>query len=145
MNDKDKKELRFSLETQYRYKLYNDPAFPFFPSLGIRDILQGFGFVEEYIGTLHLHWVNKDNGIVYDKPRHTNVNGVWEATWYDTAEEGLLAGERIVNESPFDALKVTEMVAKKQLEQLQHDLLSTRPQKDDPFDFEINTKDKLLN
>jgi hypothetical protein len=146
MNDFEKKELRFALETQYRYKLYNDPAFPFFPSLGIKDILQGFAHDDEFIGTLHLHWVNKDNGIVYEKIRHTNIKGVWEATWYDTAEEGIRAGEKVVDDSPFDALKVTEMVVRNHIKQLKHNLpKKVQNDLEELFEEEINTKDKLLN
>lgn len=146
MDDFEKKELRFALETQFRYKFYNDPAFPFFHSLGIKDIIQGFTNGEEFIGTLHLHWVNKDNDIVYDKIQHTNIKGIWEATWYDTLEEGEKVGEQIIEESPFDALKVTEMIVKHHIKQLKHNI--SKKIKNNPeelFEEEINTKDKLLN
>lgn len=146
MDDFEKKELRFALETQFRYKLYNDPAFPFFHSLGIKDIIQGFTNGDEFIGILHLHWVNKDNDIVYDKIRHTNIKGIWEATWYDTLEEGEKVGEQILEESPFDALKVTEMIVKNHIKQLKHNIFEKiKNNPDELFEEEINTKDKLLN
>ena len=37
------KELRNSLELQFSYKLYLDPAFPFLHSIGIKDLFQGYG------------------------------------------------------------------------------------------------------
>ena len=47
MDSKMRDELRFAMNTQFRYKLYRDPIFPFLPSLGIDHIIQGFEHKEE--------------------------------------------------------------------------------------------------
>ena len=56
MESKQQKELRYAMETQFRYKLYKSPEFPFLPSMGIRHIFQGFEEKEElgFIGILAL-------------------------------------------------------------------------------------------
>ena len=38
------------METQYRYKFYKSPEFPFLPSMGLRHIFQGFEAKEEELG-----------------------------------------------------------------------------------------------
>ena len=68
MDDKERKLLQQAMEIQFRHKLYCDIKFPYLQSLGIKDIVQGFGNEEiGFIGVLHLRWVNEDNNIVYDK------------------------------------------------------------------------------
>ena len=42
MEPNQQKDLRYAMETQFRYKFYKSPEFPFLPSLGIRHIFQGF-------------------------------------------------------------------------------------------------------
>ena len=91
MDERQRKEIRYAMETQYRYKFYNSPEFPFLPSMGIRHIFQGFEVKEEelgYIGMLHLWWTNEDNGIEYDNPRYF-VKGTWHGEWLDRPEEGI--------------------------------------------------------
>ena len=91
MDERQQKELRYAMETQYRYKFYNSPEFPFLPSMGIRHVFQGFEVKEEelgYIGMLHLWWTNEDNGIKYDNPRYF-VKGTWHGEWLDRPEEGI--------------------------------------------------------
>ena len=91
MDERQQKELRYAMETQYRYKFYNSPEFPFLPSMGIRHIFQGFEVKEEelgYVGMLHLWWTNEDNGIKYDNPRYF-VKGTWHGEWLDRPEEGI--------------------------------------------------------
>ena len=91
MDERQRKEIRYAMETQYRYKFYNSPEFPFLPSMGIRHVFQGFEVKEEelgYVGMLHLWWTNEDNGIKYDNPRYF-VKGTWHGEWLDRPEEGI--------------------------------------------------------
>ena len=47
-------EIRKGVEQQFRYKLYQDPKFPFLPAMGTNHIFQGFQCEEfGYIGKLH--------------------------------------------------------------------------------------------
>ena len=43
MDDKERKLLQHAMEIQFRHKLYCDIKFPYLQSLGIKDIVQGFG------------------------------------------------------------------------------------------------------
>ena len=91
MEPNQREELRYATETQFRYKFYKSPEFPFLPSMGIRHIFQGFEAKEEelgFIGMLHLWWTNEDNGIKYDNPRYF-VKGTWHGEWFDSPEEGI--------------------------------------------------------
>ena len=91
-NEKNREELRHAMEVQFRYKFYNDVQFPYLQSLGIRNVLQGFGNEDVgFIGILHLWWVNEDNGIVYDNPRKSSVpiKGVWKSEWLDHPHDAL--------------------------------------------------------
>ena len=101
MDERQQKELRYAMETQYRYKFYNSPEFPFLPSMGIRHVFQGFEVKEEelgYIGMLHLWWTNEDNGIEYDNPRYF-VKGTWHGEWLDRPEEGIEKAVQIQKEN----------------------------------------------
>ena len=97
MEPNQREELRYAMETQFRYKFYKSPEFPFLPSMGIRHIFQGFEHKAEFgsnieelgfIGMLHLWWTNEDNGIVYDNPRNF-VKGTWHGEWFDKPEDGI--------------------------------------------------------
>ena len=63
MNPKMRDELRYAMNTQFRYKLYRDPVFPFLPALGVDHIIQGFEAKEElgFVGVLHL-WYENNSG-----------------------------------------------------------------------------------
>ena len=101
MDERQQKELRYAMETQYRYKFYNSPEFPFLPSMGIKHVFQGFEIKEEefgYIGMLHLWWTNEDNGIKYDNPRYF-VKGTWHGEWLDRPEEGIEKAVQIQKEN----------------------------------------------
>ena len=116
MNDKERKLLQQAMEIQFRHKLYCDIKFPYLQSLGIKDIVQGFGNEEiGFIGVLHLRWVNEDNNIVYDKPKEwpVIVKGVWKSTWYNTPEIGKKIAEEIQNRSIIDIEKVMEIITKR--------------------------------
>ena len=116
MNDKERKLLQHAMEIQFRHKLYCDIKFPYLQSLGIKDIVQGFGNEEiGFIGVLHLRWVNEDNNIVYDNPKEwpVTVKGVWKSTWYNTPEIGKKIIEEIESNSIIDIEKVMEIITKR--------------------------------
>ena len=116
MDDKERKLLQQAMEIQFRHKLYCDIKFPYLQSLGIKDIVQGFGNEEiGFIGVLHLRWVNEDNNIVYDNPKEwpVTVKGVWKSTWYNTPEIGKKIAEEIQNRSIIDIEKVMEIITKR--------------------------------
>ena len=101
MDERQQKELRYAMETQFRYKFYNSPEFPFLQSMGIRHVFQGFETKEEengYIGMLHLWWTNKDNKIEYDNPRYF-VKGTWHGEWIDDPMEGIKKAIQIQKEN----------------------------------------------
>jgi len=118
MDDKERKLLQHAMEIQFRHKLYCDIKFPYLQSLGIKDIVQGFGNEEiGFIGVLHLRWVNEDNNIVYDNPKEwpVTVKGVWKSTWYNTPEIGKKIAEEIESKSIIDIEKVMEIITKRLL------------------------------
>ena len=118
MDDKERKLLQQAMEIQFRHKLYCDIKFPYLQSLGIKDIVQGFGNEEiGFIGVLHLRWVNEDNNIVYDKPKEwpVTVKGAWKSTWYNTPEIGKKIAEEIESKSIIDIEKVMEIITKRLL------------------------------
>ena len=118
MDDKERKLLQHAMEIQFRHKLYCDIKFPYLQSLGIKDIVQGFGNEEiGFIGVLHLRWVNEDNNIVYDNPKEwpVKVKGVWKSTWYNTPEIGKKIAEEIQRQSIIDIEKVMEIITKRLL------------------------------
>ena len=118
MDDKERKLLQQAMEIQFRHKLYCDIKFPYLQSLGIKDIVQGFGNEEiGFIGVLHLGWVNEDNNIVYDNPKEwpVKVKGVWKSTWYNTPEIGKKIAEEIESKSIIDIEKVMEIITKRLL------------------------------
>tara|TARA_B100000508_G_scaffold52274_1_gene40537 strand:+ start:585 stop:992 length:408 start_codon:yes stop_codon:yes gene_type:complete len=118
MDDKERKLLQHAMEIQFRHKLYCDIKFPYLQSLGIKDIVQGFGNEEiGFIGVLHLRWVNEDNNIVYDNPKEwpVKVKGVWKSTWYNTPEIGKKIAEEIESKSIIDIEKVMEIITKRLL------------------------------
>ena len=90
MNKKLRTVLRHAMEVQLRYKFYQDIQFPYLPSLGIRDVLQGFEQEESgFIGALHLWWENVDSTVEYDKPAKSLVpiRGLWRSRWLDSEGE----------------------------------------------------------
>ena len=115
METNQREELRYAMETQFRYKFYKSPEFPFLPSLGIRHIFQGFkndlGLEEEqgYIGMLHLWWTNEDDGIKYDNPRYF-VKGTWHGEWFDRPEDGIQRAIQVQKENTlWDTNKLLEV------------------------------------
>ena len=110
MEPRQQKELRYAMETQFRYKFYRSPEFPFLPSLGIRHIFQGFEAKEElgFIGMLHLWWTNEDDGIEYDNPKYF-VKGIWHGEWFDKPEDGIVKAIQIQKEVPWDENKLLQI------------------------------------
>ena len=111
-NENLQAELRHAMEVQFRYKLYNDIQFPYLQSLGIKNILQGFGNEEiGFIGILHLWWVNEDNNIVYDKPRETpaKIKGIWKSEWLNDPREAIAIAQKISDEKPYDENKLVRI------------------------------------
>ena len=110
-NEKNRGELRHAMEVQFRYKFYNDVQFPYLQSLGIRNVLQGFGNEDVgFIGILHLWWVNEDNGIVYDNPRKSSVpiKGVWKSEWLDHPHDALALSQKIQDKKLYDEDKLVQ-------------------------------------
>ena len=124
--------IRYAMETQFRYKFYQDIQFPYYHSLGIKNIFQSFASEEVgFIGMLHLWWVNEDSGIVYDNPRKGQVviKGIWKSEWFNTAADGMAAAQKIAKEKIYDEEKLvmtahnyilqkTEEKARKETERL---------------------------
>ena len=107
MDSKQREGLRYAMNTQFRYKFYNQTEFPFLPSMGIRHIFQSFEAPQElgYIGMLHLWWTMEDNGIVYNNPRNF-VKGIWHGEWFDKPEEGIERAIQIQKDAIYDMNKL---------------------------------------
>ena len=132
MTEKERDMFRYAMETQFRYKFYQDVQFPYLQSLGIKDVFQGFGNEEHgFIGMIHLWWVNEDNGITYDHPKKgpVTIKGIWRSEWFDTPEQGVVAAQKIEKERIYDEQKLvfltqnyvrqdTEKRARKEAERL---------------------------
>jgi len=101
MEPNKRDELRYAMESQFRYKFYNQTEFPFLPSMGIRHIFQSFEIKEvfEYIGMLHLWWVSDPTG---------TVTGIWESEWLDTPHEGIALAQSLDNNRMFDVGKLVQ-------------------------------------
>ena len=113
MTEKERDMFRYAMETQFRYKFYQDVQFPYLHSLGINHVFQGFGNEEHgFIGMLHLWWVNEDSGIVYDNPKKgpVAIKGIWRGEWFDTPEQGILAARQIEKERIYDEQKLVSVM-----------------------------------
>ena len=111
-NENLQAELRHAMEVQFRYKFYQDTQFPYLQSLGIKNVLQGFGNEEiGFIGILHLWWVNEDNNIVYDKPRETpvQIKGIWKSEWLNDPKEAIALAQKLEDEKPYDENKLVQI------------------------------------
>ena len=111
-NESLQSELRHAMETQFRYKFYQDIQFPYLQSLGIKNVLQGFGNEEVgFIGILHLWWVNEDNNIVYDNPRKcpVQIKGMWKSEWLNDPKEAIALAQKIEDEKCYDESKLVEI------------------------------------
>jgi len=109
MTEKERDMFRYAMETQFRYKFYQDVQFPYLQSLGVDHVFQGFGNEEHgFIGMLHLWWVNEDSGITYDHPKKgpVTIKGIWRSEWFDTPEQGVLAAQKVEKERIYDEQKL---------------------------------------
>ena len=132
MTEKERDMFRYAMETQFRYKFYQDVQFPYLQSLGVDHVFQGFGNEEHgFIGMIHLWWVNEDSGIAYDHPKKgpVAIKGIWKSEWFDTPEQGVLAAQKVEKERIYDEQKLvfltqnyvrqeTEKRARKEAERL---------------------------
>jgi hypothetical protein len=95
MTEKERNELRFVIETQFRHKFYKDPKFPYLPSMGLTEILHGFGNEEVgFIGVLQLVYIG---------------NGYWKGQWHDEAEYLMQRSLELEDERIVDMSKVLEI------------------------------------
>ena len=115
MTEKERDMFRYAMETQFRYKFYQDVQFPYLQSLGVDHVFQGFGNEEHgFIGMIHLWWVNEDSGITYDHPKKgpVAIKGIWRSEWFDTPEQGVLAAQKIEKERIYDEQKLVFLTQK---------------------------------
>ena len=142
MDSKMRDELRFAMNTQFRYKLYRDPIFPFLPSLGIDHIIQGFEHKEEksFVGVLHLWYENNSGELSYQTKDKHFVAGDWKHEWYDHPEDAVELAMHIQKSKPFDEDKLIKIaidhakeMAEKKVKKLVEDAL------------EKESEDELLN
>jgi len=136
MEPSQREELRYAMETQYRYKFYKSPEFPFLPSMGIRHVFQGFEQeVLGYIGMLHLWWTNEDDGIKYDNPKYF-VKGIWHGEWFDSPEDGIGRAIQVQKEYIHDTNK---------LMQVHHEYLNELRKKEAGRKFDEETEEFLMS
>ena len=112
MTETGRDMFRYAMETQFRYKFYQDVQFPYLQSLGIDHVFQGFGNEEHgFIGMLHLWWVNEDSGIVYDNPKKgpVAIKGIWRSEWFNTPQQGVEAAQKIEKERIYDEQKLVTL------------------------------------
>jgi len=111
-NESLQSELRHAMEVQFRHKLYNEVQFPYLQSLGIRNILQGFGNEEVgFIGILHLWWVNEDNNIIYDNVRRSlvKIKGIWKSNWLNHPQEAIILVQKLEDGRPYVEEKLVQI------------------------------------
>ena len=111
------KQMRFAIDTQMRYKLYNDTVFPFMQSMGMKDIWQGFKDEQNeiFIGVYHLYWTPEDSGIKVLNPTKPVPKGTWKHEWL-TQEEAdhkklVQQASSIIDEEKMTKAISTEMLA----------------------------------
>ena len=98
------KDIRYAMETQFRYRLYQTTDFPFLHSIGIQHIIQGFADKDGpmgFIGMLHLWYENNSGEPSYQSKTTHFLNGNWKSEWFDTAQEGLELTIKLENEKPY--------------------------------------------
>ena len=95
-------EIRKGVEQQFRYKLYQDPKFPFLPAMGTNHIFQGFQCEEfGYIGTLHLWYTNESGELSHQTKEKQFLSGHWKAEWIGDAVEALELAIEIERSKPY--------------------------------------------
>ena len=154
MTEKERDMFRYAMETQFRYKFYQDVQFPYLHSLGINHVFQGFGNEEHgFIGMLHLWWVNEDSGIVYDNPKKgpVAIKGIWRSEWFDTPQQGVEAAQKIEKERIYDEQKLVysmqTYLKQKEQERAQKEavrLLRERQEIERPVDEDVEEEAKKV-
>ena len=154
MTEKERDMFRYAMETQFRYKFYQDVQFPYLQSLGIDHVFQGFGNEEHgFIGMLHLWWVNEDSGIVYDNPKKgpVAIKGIWRSEWFDTPQQGVEAAQKIEKERIYDEQKLVysmqTYLKQKEQERAQKEavrLLRERQEIERPVDEDVEEEAKKV-
>ena len=134
MDDLSLKEIRKGLEQQFRYKLYQDPKFPFLHSMGLKHLFQSFDAQEDgYIGTLHLWWSNESGEPSYHTKDKHFISGGWYSEWIDDATKAVeLAMECERKNNPYSEKLIRAFVKEqeRQLEISQKKKLEERYKKD---------------
>jgi len=154
MTEKERDMFRYAMETQFRYKFYQDVQFPYLQSLGVDHVFQGFGNEEHgFIGMIHLWWVNEDSGITYDHPKKgpVTIKGIWRSEWFDTPEQGVLAAQKIEKERIYDEQKLVFLtqnyVKQKEQERAQKEavrLLRERQEIERPVEEDVEEEAKKV-
>ena len=111
MNPEMRDELRYAMNTQFRYKLYRDIVFPFLPSLGVTHIIQGFEAKEEmgFVGVLHLWYENNSGKLSCQTKDKHFVAGDWKHEWYDHPEDAVELAIHLQKSKPFDENKLIKV------------------------------------
>ena len=127
-------EIRKGLEQQFRFKLYQDPKFPFLHSMGMKHMFQGFDAQEDgYIGTLHLWWSNESGEPSYHTNNKQFLSGYWKSEWIDDATEAIelaIECERKNNPYAEQLIKAFVKEQERQSEILARDMLDKKFKKD---------------
>ena len=139
-------ELRYAMNTQFRYKLYRDTVFPFLPALGVNHIIQGFEAKEEmgFVGVLHLWYENNSGELSYQTKDKHFLAGDWKHEWYDHPEDAIELAIHIQKSKPFNEDKLIEIAieyARKALEKRTKKLVKDSLEKE----MEEEEIPKLLN
>ena len=111
MNPEMRDELRYAMNTQFRYKPYRDIVFPFLPSLGVTHIIQGFEAKEEmgFVGVLHLWYENNSGKLSCQTKDKHFVAGDWKHEWYDRPEDAIKLAIQIQESKPYNENKLIEI------------------------------------
>lgn len=106
ISDRQKGELRKTLEMQFRYQFYQDLKFPFLQSMGCKHVFQAFSSEETGdLGILHLYWTPVGNGIEYEgTPSYPEIKGMWKAEWYDEESKVIELVSKL-----FEGIKIDKM------------------------------------
>ena len=137
MDSKMREELRFAMNTQFRYKLYRDTVFPFLHSMGIRHIIQGFEAKEElgFIGVLHLWYENNSGELSYQTKDKHFLAGDWKHEWLDKPEDAIELAIQIQKDKPYDEDKLIQIAieyARKAAEKHVKKLVEDHLEKEEP-------------
>ncbi len=137
MSPEMRDELRYAMNTQFRYKLYRDTVFPFLHSMGIRHIIQGFEAKEElgFVGVLHLWYENNSSEFSYQTKGKHFLAGDWKHEWLDKPEDAIELAIQIQKDKPYDEDKLIQIAieyARKAAEKHVKKLVEDHLEKEEP-------------